>query len=203
MDGLSVPMHGFKLLCGTGNRGLSDEIAGSLDVERTKLTVNRFADGEIFVRIDENGRGNDVSSFSRRILGRQHHGAAAVIEAARRRRRPQTCVDAVLRIPRRPKGPAEGCDRSEAAAGTMIVTAGCRQGAGTGFSPAPASGFFDVPVDHLYAANACLCRTIERSICTISSSLRPMWARRRWHGGLRNVSTGRWPSSTSGAPGRT
>ena len=53
MDGLSVPSHGFKLICGTGNHRLSGEIAKSLDVEPAKLTVSRFADGEIFVRIDD------------------------------------------------------------------------------------------------------------------------------------------------------
>ena len=60
MDGLSVPMHGFRVLTGTGNRALAESIAGSLGVELCKCTVNRFADGEVFVRIDENIRGADV-----------------------------------------------------------------------------------------------------------------------------------------------
>jgi ribose-phosphate pyrophosphokinase len=60
MDGLSVPAHGFKLIAGPANPELCDEIAATLDVPFCKTTVNRFADGEIFVRIDENVRGNDV-----------------------------------------------------------------------------------------------------------------------------------------------
>src|SRR5207237_9583510 len=60
MDGLSVPAHGFKLIAGPGNPELCGEIARMLDVPFCKTTVNRFADGEIFVRIDENVRGNDV-----------------------------------------------------------------------------------------------------------------------------------------------
>ena len=60
MDGLSVPSHGFKLLVGSGNPALSKEIAEGLGVETAKATISRFADGEIFVRIDENVRGNDV-----------------------------------------------------------------------------------------------------------------------------------------------
>src|SRR5689334_3005523 len=60
MDGLSVPSHGFKLLAGSSNRPLAEEIARSLGVELCRLTCSRFADGEIFVRIDENIRGNDV-----------------------------------------------------------------------------------------------------------------------------------------------
>ena len=49
MDGLSVPMHGFRVLTGTGNRGLAEEIASSLGVDLCKATINRFADGEVFV----------------------------------------------------------------------------------------------------------------------------------------------------------
>src|SRR5205809_1149791 len=60
MDGLAVPAHGFKLLSGTGNRPLAEEIGRQLGIPLTKVTCNRFADGEIFVRIDENVRGNDV-----------------------------------------------------------------------------------------------------------------------------------------------
>ncbi|HEX6600835.1 MAG TPA: ribose-phosphate pyrophosphokinase-like domain-containing protein, partial [Gemmatimonadaceae bacterium] len=60
MDGLAVPAHGFKLLAGTANRPLAEEIAKHLGVDLCKLTLTRFADGEIFVRIDENIRGNDV-----------------------------------------------------------------------------------------------------------------------------------------------
>ena len=60
MDGLAVPAHGFKLLAGTANRPLAEEIARQLGIDLCKLTIARFADGEIFVRIDENIRGNDV-----------------------------------------------------------------------------------------------------------------------------------------------
>ena len=60
MDGLSVPSHGFKLLCGTANRALAEEMARHIGVDLARLTLDRFADGEIFVRIDENVRGNDV-----------------------------------------------------------------------------------------------------------------------------------------------
>src|ERR1017187_1690516 len=60
MDGLSVPVHTFRVLTGTGNPALAKEIAEHLDVDLCKCTVSRFADGEVFVRIDENVRGADV-----------------------------------------------------------------------------------------------------------------------------------------------
>ena len=49
--------RGFKLISGTANRALSVEIAEHLGVDLAKVTLTRFADGEIFVRIDENIRG--------------------------------------------------------------------------------------------------------------------------------------------------
>src|SRR6185437_16121524 len=60
MDGLAVPSHGLKLLSGTANRPLAEEIARNLGIELCRVNLGRFADGEIAVRIDENVRGNDV-----------------------------------------------------------------------------------------------------------------------------------------------
>ena len=67
MDGLAVPVHGFRILTGNANRPLAESIAKSLDVDLCKATVSRFADGEVFVRLDENVRGAD------RILGLDFH----------------------------------------------------------------------------------------------------------------------------------
>ena len=71
MDELGVSRRGFKLLAGTANRALAEEISNCLSVDLTKVTISRFADGEIFVRIDENVRGPTCSSCSRRIRRRK------------------------------------------------------------------------------------------------------------------------------------
>ncbi|OYV73036.1 MAG: hypothetical protein B7Z72_03400, partial [Gemmatimonadetes bacterium 21-71-4] len=47
MDGLSVPSHGFKLLSGTANRALAEEIARHTGADLCRVTLSRFADGEI------------------------------------------------------------------------------------------------------------------------------------------------------------
>ena len=52
--------RGFKILSGTANRPLAEEVARALGAELCKVTCTRFADGEVFVRIDENIRGADV-----------------------------------------------------------------------------------------------------------------------------------------------
>ena len=48
------------VLSGRANQQLSDEIGALLDISPDGATIKEFADGEIFVRIDQNVRGRDV-----------------------------------------------------------------------------------------------------------------------------------------------
>ena len=50
----------LRLFSGTSNPGLAREIAAYLGVPDGPRVCKRFADGELFVRIDENMRGQDV-----------------------------------------------------------------------------------------------------------------------------------------------
>ena len=50
----------MKLLSGTASLELSRNIADVLDVPLTKVNIERFRDQEIFVRINENVRGEDI-----------------------------------------------------------------------------------------------------------------------------------------------
>src|SRR3989441_9063677 len=53
--------HGeLKLFCGSANRRLGEEIAGYLHLPLGKVSIARFADGEIHVRFEENARGVDA-----------------------------------------------------------------------------------------------------------------------------------------------
>src|SRR6266511_6289077 len=154
MDGLSVPSHGFKLICGRGNKGLSEEIAGSLDLEPAKLTVTRFADGEIFVRIDENVRGNDIF-----IVQPTNPPADNIMEllllidAARRASAARiTCVMPYYGYSRQDRKDQPRVAIGAKLLANMIVTAGAHRVVGVDFHQHQLQGFFDVPVDHLYAA---------------------------------------------------
>ncbi len=154
MDGLSVPMHGFRVLTGTGNRGLAEEIAGQLGVELCKATITRFADGEVFVRIDENVRGADVF-----IVQPTNPPAENVLEllllidAVRRASAARiTCV-----LPYFGYGRQDRKDQPRVAIGAklmarMIETAGADRVLGLDLHAHQLQGFFDLPVDHLYAA---------------------------------------------------
>ena len=50
----------MKLISGTANNALAKDIADVLDIPLTSVEIERFRDQEIFVRINENVRGEDI-----------------------------------------------------------------------------------------------------------------------------------------------
>ncbi|MDQ6831414.1 MAG: ribose-phosphate pyrophosphokinase [Gemmatimonadota bacterium] len=154
MDELAVSRRGFKLLAGTANRALAQEIASCLGIELCKVTTSRFADGEIFVRIDENVRGYDVF-----IMQPTNPPAENIMElllltdAARRASAARiTCV-----IPYYGYSRQDRKDQPRVAIGAkllanMIVSAGADRVLALDLHQHQLQGFFDIPVDHLYAA---------------------------------------------------
>ena len=60
MGEISVASTKMLLMAGTSNPLLAEEIASALGQPLCRVTIRRFADGEIFVKIDENVRGQDV-----------------------------------------------------------------------------------------------------------------------------------------------
>ena len=154
MDGVSIPTRGFKLLSGTGNRGLAEEIARHLGVELCKVTLSRFADGEIFVRIDENVRGHDVF-----IVQPTNPPADNILELlllidAAKRASASRCT---VVMPYYGYSRQDRKDQPRVAIGAkllanMLVTSGADRVLGIDFHQHQLQGFFDVPVDHLYAA---------------------------------------------------
>src|SRR2546426_11816352 len=60
MADLTLSRSQLLLLAGTANRPLAEEMAQNLGQPLCAVTIRRFADGEIFVKIDENVRGRDV-----------------------------------------------------------------------------------------------------------------------------------------------
>lgn len=154
MDDLLVPRRGFKLLSGTANRELSEEIASCLGVEVCKLTLTRFADGEIFVRIDENVRGHDVF-----IVQPTNPPAENVLEllllidAARRASAARiTCVMPYYGYSRQDRKDQPRVAIGAKLIANMIAVAGADRVLGIDFHQHALQGFFDMPVDHLYAA---------------------------------------------------
>src|SRR5260370_5943364 len=153
MDGLAVPSHGFKLISGTANPGLGEDIARHIGVQLCNVTLTRFADGEIFVRIDENIRGNDVfivqptNPPAENILE-----LLLLIDAAKR----ASAARVTVVMPYYGYSRQDRKDQPRVAIGAkllanMIQAAGAHRVLGIDFHQHQLQGFFDIPVDHLYA----------------------------------------------------
>jgi ribose-phosphate pyrophosphokinase len=154
MDGLAVPIHGFRVLTGTANRPLSEEIARVLGTDLCKTTVTRFADGEVFVRLDENVRGADVF-----IVQPTNPPADNIMElmllvdAAKRASAARvTCVMPYYGYARQDRKDQPRVAIGAKLMANMIMRAGADRVLGLDFHAHQLQGFFDIPVDHLYAA---------------------------------------------------
>src|SRR4051812_11681063 len=153
MDGLAVPSHGLKLLSGTANRVLAEEIAGHLGIELCRVNLGRFADGEISVRIDENVRGNDVFIMQPTNPPAENiMEMLLLIDAARRASAARiTCVMPYYGYARQDRKDQPRVPIGAKLMANMIRVAGVDRVLGVDFHQHQLQGFFDVPVDHLYA----------------------------------------------------
>jgi ribose-phosphate pyrophosphokinase len=154
MDGLSVPAHGAKLISGSANPALAEEIARCLGVELCKVTRTRFADGEIFVRIDENIRGSDIFIIQPTNAPSDNlMELLLLIDAARRASAARiTCVMPYYGYSRQDRKDQPRVAIGAKLVANMIESAGADRVLGIDFHQHQLQGFFDVPVDHLYAA---------------------------------------------------
>jgi ribose-phosphate pyrophosphokinase len=142
------------LLAGTANPPLAQEIADQIGMPLGDLTVRRFADGEIFVRLNQNARGRDVF-----ILQPTPPPAETIMELL-------LLIDAAKRasgarvtaiMPYFGYARQDRKDQPRVAIGAKLVAnlieaAGADKVLGIDFHTHQIQGFFDVPVDHLYAA---------------------------------------------------
>ncbi|HEY7861231.1 MAG: ribose-phosphate diphosphokinase [Gemmatimonadales bacterium] len=154
MDELNVPRRGFKLLAGTANHALAEEIAACLGVELGKVTMSRFSDGEIFVRIDENIRGHDVFIVQPTNPPAENiMELLLILDAVRRASAARTtCVMPYYGYSRQDRKDQPRVAIGAKLMANLIVTAGADRVLGIDFHQHALQGFFDIPVDHLYAA---------------------------------------------------
>src|SRR5689334_25068716 len=153
MDGLAVPVQGFKLLAGTQNRPLAEEIGRHLGCELCRMTLTRFADGEIFVRIDENVRGADVFIVQPTNPPAENiMELLLLIDAAKRASAARvTCVMPYYGYSRQDRKDQPRVSIGAKLVANMIMSAGADRLLGIDFHQHQLQGFFDIPVDHLYA----------------------------------------------------
>ncbi|MDE3003326.1 MAG: ribose-phosphate pyrophosphokinase [Gemmatimonadota bacterium] len=142
------------LLAGRANRPLASEIGEIIGKSPDGATIKQFADGELFARIDRNARGRDVYIVqSTNAPADNIMELLLLIDAARRASAAR--VTAVL--PYFGYGRQDRKDQPRVAIGAklvanLIVAAGADRVVSIDFHQHQIQGFFDIPVDHLYAA---------------------------------------------------
>ena len=150
----SIGPNPLLLLAGRANRPLAGEIADNLGTTADGVTIYNFADGEIFVRIDENARGRDVFIVQPTVANADNiMELLLLVDAAKR----ASAARVTAVVPYFGYGRQDRKDQPRVAIGAklaanLIVAAGADRVVSIDFHQHQIQGFFDIPVDHLYAA---------------------------------------------------
>src|SRR5580700_8469160 len=146
---------GLKIFSGNSNRPLAEEICKAIDVPLGSATVTCFPDGESFVKIDENVRGQDVFIIQSTCTPTNHHlmELLIMIDAARRASAMRiTAVMPFYGYARQDRKDQPRVPITAKLVANLLVAAGANRILAMDLHAQQIQGFFDIPVDHLYAA---------------------------------------------------
>ena len=145
----------LKIYSLSANLPLSEKISDYLGIELGELTVNRFADGEIAISIEESVRGDHVFIIQPTSYPTNDHVMELLIMIDALRRASAKTITAVIpyygyaRQDRKAK-PREPITAKLVA--NLITVAGADRVVTLDLHAAQIQGFFDIPVDHLLGA---------------------------------------------------
>ncbi|MBV9928831.1 MAG: ribose-phosphate pyrophosphokinase [Acidobacteria bacterium] len=148
---------GIKVFSGNANRALTQEICNDLCCDPGQATTDRFSDGEFNFQITENVRGADVFIVQPTCPPTDAHLMELLVMLDAFRRSSAERVTAV--IPYFGYARSDKKDRPRVAIAAKLVanlinTAGADRVLTMDLHAAQIQGFFDIPVDHLFAAPA-------------------------------------------------
>jgi len=138
---------------GTVNPDLAGGIADHLGVPLGRVEVSRFSDGEQFVRLNENVRGVDVFIIQPTMSGQESlMQLFLLIDAATRASASRvTAVIPYYGYARQDRKDQPRVSIAAKLVANLITTAGADRVLTMDLHAAQIQGFFDIPVDHLYA----------------------------------------------------
>lgn len=145
----------LQLIAGNACPSLADEICEELGLPRTSARVGRFPDGEIDVRIDHNVRGGDVYIVQSTCppVNDNLMELLILIDAARRASAARvTAVIPYFGYARKDRKDEGRVPITAKLVANMLVGAGVSRVLTIDLHAPQIQGFFDIPVDHLYAA---------------------------------------------------
>ena len=155
-----VPDEGvasMKIFSGTSNRPLSERIAAYVGMELGAVDINRFPDGETFVKIRDNIRGCDVFIVQSTCKQPNEMLMELLIMIDAMRRASARRITAVLPYfgyARQDRKDQPRVPITAKLVANLLVAAGANRILTVDLHAQQIQGFFDIPVDHLYAAPA-------------------------------------------------
>ncbi|MGI8997994.1 MAG: ribose-phosphate diphosphokinase [Pyrinomonadaceae bacterium] len=146
---------GIKVFSGTANRALTEEICTHLNCDIGSATTERFSDGEFNFQITENVRGSDIFIVQPTCPPTDAHLMELLVMLDAFRRSSAERVTAVIPYYGYARSDKKDRPRVPIAAklvANLIGAAGAHRILTMDLHAAQIQGFFDIPVDHLYAA---------------------------------------------------
>ncbi len=145
----------MKLLACNSNLALSEEIATTLNIPLTKASIKKFSDEEIFVEVNENVRGQDVYVIQSTSKPANDNLVELLvcIDALKRASAKQiTAVIPYFGYARQDRKPGPRTPISAKLIANLITKSGADRVLTIDLHAGQIQGFFDIPVDNLYAA---------------------------------------------------
>src|SRR5438552_4102386 len=145
----------MKVFNSTSNPPLATAICNYIGIELGKCAVSAFPDGETFVKIEENVRGEDVFVVQSTSPPTNHHLMEMFIMMDALRRASASRITAVLPFygyARQDRKDPPRVPITAKLVANLLVAAGANRILTMDLHAQQIQGFFDIPVDHLYAA---------------------------------------------------
>ena len=145
----------MKLLTCNSNIGLSEEIAKILKIPLTKASIKKFSDQEVFVEVNENVRGQDVYVIQSTSNPANDNLVELLIciDALKRASAKQiTAVIPYFGYARQDRKPGPRTPITAKLIANIITISGANRVLTIDLHAGQIQGFFDIPVDNLYAA---------------------------------------------------
>jgi ribose-phosphate pyrophosphokinase len=145
----------LMVFTGNANPALAQQVARQLNVQLGKATVSKFSDGEIMVELLENVRGKDVFVLQSTCQPTNDHLMELMIMVDALRRSSAARITAAIpyfgyaRQDRRPRSARVAISAKVVA--NMLTVAGVNRLLTMDLHADQIQGFFDIPVDNVYA----------------------------------------------------
>ena len=141
---------------GRANRKLTEEICNYMDVPLGKTVIRDFSDEEIYVRIEENVRGGDVFVVQSTCFPGNTNLMELLIMIDALRRSSAKRITAVIPYygyARQDRKNEPRVPITSKLVADLVVTAGADRVLTVDLHAGQIQGFFNIPVDHLFAIN--------------------------------------------------